>query len=154
MSQPTGLETRIDKIGIAPRWNMFSAAKNRLASNLDSDPGVLHRLGRQGNASVQQRVAENRNTDSETLDLLAQHHSPDVRSAVAQNTNTPLSTALTLAADVSVDVRYAMAENPWTSIALLEILVEDENPYVQHRARRTRALLKAEEALSTKQGKC
>lgn len=139
----------IDKIGKSRRWNMFTAAKNRLASSLDSTTGVLNRLARRGETSVQQRVAENRSTDSETLDLLAQHQSADVRSAVAQNVNTRESTTHTLAADVNADVRYAMAENPLTSTELLETLAEDENPFVQHRTRQTQALLKNQKMFST-----
>lgn len=139
------LKIKIEKI--VPHWNLFTAAKNRLASGLNSTPGVLGRLARLGSTSVQQRVAENRSTDFETLDLLAQHQSSDVRSAVAQNVNTRESTTQSLAEDANADVRYAMAENPWTSTTLLEMLAGDDNPYVQHRAMRTQALLKAEQIL-------
>lgn len=140
-------ERRIDEIGIAPRWNLFTAAKNRLASSQETKPGILNCLARRVNTSVQRRVAENRATDSETLELLAQHESADVRAAVAQNDNTLRSTVLSLAADVSCDVRYAMAENAWTVSTLLEILAGDENPYVQERAKQTQARLKVEESL-------
>lgn len=135
----------IDKI--CPQWNMFTAAKNRLATSLGNKPGVLDRLARRVDTPVQQRVAENRTTNSETLEFLSQHDSSDVRSAVAQNDNTLRSTVDSLAGDASCDVRFAMAENPGTSPVLLERLADDENPYVQDRAKRTQARLQAEETL-------
>ena len=138
---------------ILPRWNMFTAAKNRLASGLGNKPGVLDRLARRVNLPVQQRVAENRTTNSETLEFLSRHNSSDIRSAVAQNDNTLRSTLDSLVSDASCGVRFAMAEAPWTSAVLLERLAEDENPYVQDRARRTQARLKAEETLLADQGR-
>lgn len=146
-------KTKINKIHICPRWNMFTAARNRLASSVDSSPAVLKRLAGRVNTSVQQRVAENNRTDSETLELLAQHESSAVRSAVAQNENSLRSTVASLASDTSCDVRFAIAEDPRTSTALLGKLAEDENPYVQNRARRTQAVLKAENTLLADQGR-
>jgi hypothetical protein len=133
-------------------WNRFTAARNRMASSLQTDPILLDRLARRVNTPVQLRVAENVNTDSGTLDLLAQHQSSDVRSAVAQNENSLRSTVDSLSVDDNCDVRYAMAENPWTNAKLLEKLAQDENPYVQHRAKRTQAQLNAEKALSAATG--
>lgn len=143
----------IGKIRICPRWNLFTAAKNRLASSLGKETGVLDRLARRVNKAVQQRVAENRTTSSETLEFLSRHELSDIRSAVAQNDNSLRSTVTALAGDASSDVRFAMAENPWTSVALLEGLAEDDNPYVQDRAKRTQARLKAEETLLADQGR-
>lgn len=153
MTPELAATTRIGKIRIWPRWNTFTAAKDRLASSLINKPGVLDRLGRKLNTSVQLRVAENRTTNFETLDYLSLHDSSDIRSAVAQNDNTLRSTVDALADDVSSDVRFAMAENPWTSTALLQRLAEDENPFVQNRAQRTQARLKAEETLLADQGR-
>ncbi|MBX9668358.1 MAG: hypothetical protein K2X93_12100 [Candidatus Obscuribacterales bacterium] len=143
---------RIDQSRIYPRWNMFTAAKNRLASGLNNKAGVLDRLARSLNKSVQQRVAENRTTNSDTLDFLSQHESSDIRAAVAQNDNSLRSTVEALAGDASDDVRFAMAENPWTNPALLQQLAADENPFVQNRAMRTQALLRAEETLLSDKG--
>ncbi len=126
------------------RWNMFTAAKNRLASDLKSAPGVLDRLARTLNAQVQQRVAENTSTGRETLELLSHHESSDVRSAVAQNHSTCSSTLDSLSHDASSDVRYAMAEDTRTSTMHLQSLATDENPYVQDRAKRTQSRLAAE----------
>lgn len=142
-----GLKNSIDKIQIVPLWNMFTAAKNRLASGMGTKPAILRRLGRTVNASVQQRIAENRTTESATLELLSHHESADVRAAVAQNDNTSRATVDSLSGDASSDVRYAMAANARTSTALLETLSTDENPYVQDRAQRTQARLKLEPKL-------
>lgn len=145
MALKPDLKTSISAIWMCPRWNMFTAAKNRLASSLIIRLGALELLARKGSISVQQRVAENRTTNSETLELLSRHDSSDIRSAVAQNDNSLRSTVDSLADDTNCDVRFAMAENPWTSAVLLERLAEDDNPYVQNRALRTQARLKAQE---------
>lgn len=138
------LTTDIAVLREVPRWNMFTAAKNRLASRLESRPGVLNQLARKVNANVQERVAENSSTDSETLELLSRHESSDVRAATAQNENTLQSTIDSLADDANSDVRYAIAENPGTSARLLDVLATDENPYVQDRAKRTQERLKTQ----------
>jgi len=153
MTRVVTFKRRAGEKGIVPMWNMYTAAKNRLASNQDSTSGVLFRLACKKNFSVQQRVAENSSSDSQTLDLLAQHQSANVRSAVAQNENTSELTMNSLAADLSADVRYAMAENPLTDEILLETLAGDENPYVQDRARRSQARLRAEETFLSDSGR-
>jgi hypothetical protein len=127
-----------------PHWNLFTATKNRMASSLDSNPALLDRLSRKFNASVQQRVAENRSANSQTLDRLSQHESSDVRAAIAQNGNTLEATAVLLSQDVDCDVRYAIAANPRTRKEILSELAEDENPFVQHRARQTQDRIEAE----------
>jgi len=141
------LKTIIDDMRIVPRWNMFTAAKHRLASSLGTKPRLLAQLARKINIAVQQRIAENCSTNSATLELLALHASTDVRASVAQNESTKRSTVNRLATDVSSDVRYAMADNAHTSTKLLLALADDENPYVQDRAKRTQARLQAEETL-------
>lgn len=136
-----------DQIRNTARWNQYTAAKNRLASNQNSSTGILNLLARRINTKVQQRVAENTSTDSRTLELLSKHESSQVRSAVAQNKNTLRSTVDSLAGDLSSDVRYAMAEDAGTSTTLLETLAGDDNPYVQERAKRTQSRLQAEKTL-------
>lgn len=132
----------IDKVRYVPHWNMFTAAKNRLASNQNTKLSVLKQLSLKFNIPVQQRVAENSTTSSEILDSLADHESADVRLAVAQNANTFPSTIQTLAGDVNSDVRYAMAADPRTNTKLLETLADDENAYVQDRAKRTQVRIR------------
>lgn len=144
-----GFIMRMDRF---PNWNLYTAAKNRLASGLNTKTGVLALLAKRGNAAVQERVAENCSTDCNTLDILSQHESSNVRSAVAQNASANMVTMDTLSVDSDCDVRYAMAENPWTSTKLLAVLAEDENPYVQNRARKTQDRLKAQEVVLTVRG--
>lgn len=142
-SQIQILKARVEPVS-HPSWNMFTAAKNRMASSLQSHPGLLDKLARRVNTLVQVRVAENGSTDAETLTRLSHHESSEVRAAVGQNANTAKAVSNSLSADGHCDVRYAMAENPKTSVTNLNALSEDENPYVQDRARRTQANLKAE----------
>jgi hypothetical protein len=97
-------------------------------------------------------VAENINATPETLTLLARHESSDIRAAVAQNGHSFPSTVNALSDDPDCDVRYAMAENPWMSKDVLEKLSSDENPFVQNRARRTQALIRAEENIAIDRG--
>jgi hypothetical protein len=125
-------------------WNMFTAAKNRLASLLSTSPAVLKHLGRTGNKSVRQRVGENPSSDSQTLDGLSKDGDSNVRSAVAGNPSTSGATAEFLSVDENADVRYAMAENHKTSESLLKQLATDDNPYVKDRAERTQARNKSE----------
>lgn len=153
MTQELDATEGIGELRICPRWNMFTAAKNRLASSLRTKPDMLNRLAHTGNTSVQQRVAENSTTNSATLDFLSLHESSDIRSAVAQNENCLSTTVDALAGDSNCDVRFAMAANPWTSAKLLQRLAEDENPYVQIRAQRTQARLKVEETLLADHGR-
>ena len=81
------------------------------------------------------------------LSALASHECSHVRAAVADNVHTYLETLSLLTADDDADVRYAVAENHNIPIAILERLVEDENPYVASRAQRTIARLKKKEVV-------
>jgi hypothetical protein len=133
------LNTLRDRMADKNSWNMFTAAKHRLASLLSTSPSVLQQLGRTGSQSVRQRVGENPSSDSQTLDGLSKDGDSDVRSAVAGNPSTSEETAEFLSADQNADVRYAMAENNKTSQNLLKQLATDDNPYVKDRAERTQA---------------
>ena len=48
-----------------------------------------------------------------------------------------LKTLITLAQDLNVDVRYAIAENHNIHADVLNILLDDDNPFVAHRAQKT-----------------
>lgn len=141
-----------------PAWNLFTAAKNRLASHHDTDAETLDRLSKTGTESVQQRIAENSSSTPDTLEYLSKHASGNIRAAVAQNGSTASDVIGVLARDGDADVRYAMAENAATDAQLLWRLANDENPYVSERALRTLARLKAEKdhdnrpALAKKRG--
>lgn len=122
-----------------PPWNLYLAAKNRMASNMLTTQGLLDRLARDPKQSVQLRVAENLNTSTQTLDNLSHHKSSAVRSAVAQNRSSTSATIARLSSDENPDVRYALAEDAGTTSDVLDQLADDENAFVQDRAKRTRA---------------
>jgi hypothetical protein len=58
---------------------------------------------------------------------------------VSDHRNTGLDVMLELAVDVNADVRLAVAENHNISRDVLILLLDDENPYVADRARKTLA---------------
>lgn len=59
------------------------------------------------------------------------------KTGVADNPHTSKNTLLMLAADEDAEVRYAMAENFNMAKEVLEILSQDENPFVHVRAQET-----------------
>lgn len=115
-----------------------------LAGNPLADPEDLSRLASDLRASVRLRVAENINTPDDALEQLAADEDIDIRIAVAENPICPDWLRTALSKDDSATVRYAIAEDYHTSFDILETLVEDENPYVQHAARRTVARVEFE----------
>ena len=86
-------------------------------------------------------VSENSNTPADALEMLSHHPCPEVRIGVADNRAASEEIITRLVFDESVDVRYSVAENHNTPNHLLEILAEDQNPWVAHRAQRTIARL-------------
>lgn len=84
-------------------------------------------------------VAENPDTSSDTLSKLAAHADVEVRIAVADQRNTPFVTVMLLAQDLHADLRYAMAENHNLHTDVLNMLSNDGNPFVAHRAKKTMA---------------
>lgn len=91
-----------------------------------------------------QQLAEHHATSAQTLDQLASSTDAEVRTAVADNKNAHLDTIMRLTGDSNADLRYAMAENHNLAPAVLHALVEDTNPFVSHRARKTLARLAQE----------
>lgn len=61
---------------------------------------------------------------------------------LAETNNLPLSRYMNLAAEDSVDVRYHLASNANIPKVVLEILAEDENVFVSHRAQSTLSRIK------------
>lgn len=79
------------------------------------------------------------------LEWLVVHPSPEVRIAIADNgSDLPIDLLRTLLSDNSADVRFAMAENHNLPIEIIDALCDDENPYVAHRANRTKDRLQRE----------
>lgn len=87
------------------------------------------------------QAAENSSTAVDILSMLAESCNVDVRMAVADNGNALLETTMMLAQDESVDLRYQLAESHNIDESVLKLLVEDPNPYVAHRAKKTLARL-------------
>lgn len=91
------------------------------------------------------RLIDHENTPPQVLVQLAQHVDSEVRAQVADNPNTPQEAILMLIKDESIDVRFALAECYHLGKVHLEILLEDENPYVVDRAQSTLQRLSAEQ---------
>lgn len=64
-----------------------------------------------------------------------------------QNRSSFACTVDDLSHDENADVRSALAESPLTGQLILEALLDDENPYVQARARQTQVRLGIEKGL-------
>ncbi len=108
-----------------------------IAVHPGSPGAMLQLISEQCTEGFVERVAENPGTWPSTLRELASHSSPRVRAAVVQNKNTPSDVLFGLACDESADVRYAMADGVQGDLQLLQHLIEDENPYVAARAKRS-----------------
>jgi len=80
-------------------------------------------------------MAANKATPEKMLRHLSSHNSCDVRQAVAENSATPLAVLLDMAHQPDADLRFSMAENPNLPDQVLELLCEDDNPYVSCKAR-------------------
>lgn len=89
-----------------------------------------------GIQNVLVRVAENADAPTILADLAGESRS-EVRMAVADNVHTPCAVKAALANDNDVDIRFALAENHSTPLEVLNILQDDQNPYVAGRAKTT-----------------
>lgn len=89
------------------------------------------------------RLIDHPHTPKEVLFELAQHVDAEVRAQVADNPNTSHEAIMLLVKDECIDVRMSMAECYHLGAAVLETLLEDENPYVCDRAETTLQRLKA-----------
>jgi hypothetical protein len=117
------------------------STKLLLASNPSSPGELLDYLTEIGSTEITVRVAENSACGSGTLERLSSHACSAVRRAVAENRNTREACLLKLACDPDPDIRFCMAENPHLPIPVLNLLMQDENPYVSQRTRKTLARL-------------
>ncbi|MCC7527689.1 MAG: hypothetical protein IT342_04150 [Candidatus Melainabacteria bacterium] len=89
------------------------------------------------------RLIDHPNTPAQVLAELAKHASAEVRAQVADNPNTSWETIMLLVKDESIDVRLSLAQCYHLGTAVLEVLMEDDNPYVCNRAETTLQRLKA-----------
>jgi hypothetical protein len=86
-------------------------------------------------------TAADSSTPADILHHLSTNCDVQVRIAVADNGNTQLHTHMQLALDEHPDLRYALAENHNIDATVLQVLIDDTNPYVAARAKRTLARL-------------
>lgn len=117
--------------------NSFFHMKYLLAGVDGRRGGHLYRLADHCDKRIRQHVAENNSCPADLLALLAEDLHPDVRMAVALNMNTSIESRLRLARDPCPDVRYRIASTSYMPTAVLTILLADENPHVQARAKTT-----------------
>lgn len=82
-------------------------------------------------------LAESPAATERILSALAFNRSVAIRQAVADHSRTPFLTLLILVDDESADVRYRLAENHNVPERVLQMLAQDENPYVSCRAQST-----------------
>ena len=87
---------------------------------------------------ILERIAANSNATKQTLKRLATDGRSEIRQAVAENSKIDQEIIELLVRDEHTDVRYALAENNSLPTEALLVLISDENPYVAHRAERTR----------------
>jgi hypothetical protein len=121
--------------------NGSRSTKLLLASNPSSPDELLDYLTEIGSTEITIRVAENSACGARTLERLSGHPCSSVRRAVAENRNTKEACLLKLAHDPDADIRFCMAENPHLPLSVLNLLMQDENPYVSQRTRKTVARL-------------
>lgn len=76
------------------------------------------------------------------------HADVSVRTEIADSKDTPAEILMFLAHDPSADLRYALAENHNIHADVLNLLAEDENVFVAHRARKTIARLRCSSAVA------
>lgn len=89
------------------------------------------------NLPLLRRLAEHPNLSPTALYALSEHEDPQVRAALAENPSSPRSLLEKLCRDSHADVRYFLAESYTLDLDLISSLLEDENPYVVHRAKST-----------------
>jgi len=104
---------------------------------------AVGRAWRDLSESTALRLIDHPLTPGFVLAELSRHPSAAVRAQVADNPNTPKEAILELIQDESADVRLSLAECYHLGVSILEILVDDENPYVGNRAQTTLQRLKA-----------
>jgi len=83
------------------------------------------------------RIASDPNTPDVVLRRLAEEGDSAVQALVAENSNTPVDSIWRLAREPNSDIRYSLAENHAIAIEVLNLLADDENPYVAQRANKT-----------------
>jgi len=107
-----------------------------LAGNPEISTEVIEQLSHSPKSCIRRRVAENVRPLAIAIELL-RDEDVEVRIALTENSDLLPYIGLDLAHDRSSDVRFALAENPHAPLTVLEVLLQDENPYVSARAEQT-----------------
>jgi hypothetical protein len=117
------------------------------AGHPDTPVNELRKLLSDSCAKVRWRIAQNPNAPEDLLVALSQDKDVEVRIAVGRNPGCPPNILQKLLNDDSIAVRFGLAADPYLSREALNILAQDENPYVVDQANRTLEGLALEDAL-------
>ena len=82
-------------------------------------------------------LAEEASTSPQTLLKLSRDKDPEVRLSAGEHPNMPYVGLRELVQDPCIDVRFGLAGNHNIPISILSMLTQDENPYVEDRAKRS-----------------
>jgi hypothetical protein len=107
-----------------------------IAGSENESQESLNSLSKHGNPAVRRRLAENPSTSHEILMMLSTDENSEVRAALAWNVAASVDVLERLCRDEDVNVRLALTENHNLQEELLVLLANDDNPYVQHHAKR------------------
>lgn len=119
-------------------WDHNDDEDLRAASNPDTPPDEMIKLGRYGSPEVQERVAKNPSAPAAALDAMVVDRIGDpsawyMNRLVAEHLNASQETLVRLAGDANEDVREQVAANLNTSQETLLRLAGDPNRYVRGR---------------------
>lgn len=120
-----------------------------IAGNKNTPESVLQRLAEGGDPRVRKRLAENPRTPQTVLELMAHDEDREVRLAVACNGNISDGVLAEMARDQDLDFRLSVAETVRSPLKILEILADDENPYIASQAQKTLEIKRADDAFSS-----
>lgn len=128
---------KVRRLGKLPESSLAVEVATRLANSPTTSAEVLEILSHCDIVSVVEAVAANRSTSQDTMAWLLKHPSAEVRIGLVDNPLLPYSIQRRLVFDPDADVRHALAENHNVIRQVLEVLLNDENPFVVSRAQKT-----------------
>jgi hypothetical protein len=133
----------------APRLDALAQIKNKLSNdeivqvswllaiNPNTPPSILQDLCCDAEVGVAHRIAENSAKGYAAIADTSYQAIAEIRIASAANKRTPMASILLLVKDESLDLRYSLAENHSLPVEALQILAQDDNPFVKFRAEKT-----------------
>jgi hypothetical protein len=108
-----------------------------LAGQAGLSDSASRKIAHSKSSNLRLRIAENIDTPIDVLCMLASDDQSEVRIAALCNETAPDNLLNGVLNDADPTVRYELASNPNAKLWVLLALSEDENPYVQCRARKT-----------------